>query len=501
MRSRFLGLLAVFGLAALPLSGALGLGGNRASELERKETRQAPAGKKEPNKLSAQEIDKLIKDLDSSSYSIREQAYKQLLKTPGALGQLRRALAAAEFSAEGLRRVETLAEALDVEKLLGKLEGPQREVAYGKLADFGLNNGEELLRIFKTVDSKKKARMTVVVGKVRVAAIEAKRHDLAETMEESLLRCLRDRNHDVLYQAQNALTGLGHPSKKAIPIFIEILEKEDATGAARQTAECGLRDLGPAASEAIPTILKCFHTKVEVQPDVKGKSGEEVQGANDNAKDYIPGERAHLCNVLAAIGPKDERVFTAMKKAVRDPKESKLVRAAAISCVAKAGERAQEIIPELMAALQETRGTDIGKESRDELDKWELRRRALAALGTMKLSKEQIPALVEILGDPKEDPEMHSNALTALIHSREVARGSWRQLLQLIEDGDRKVVDLAVAETVVRALREIDPPQDMDRAALAREVRMTFDKILRVHQNRILAGEMDKTIKAIEKSK
>jgi hypothetical protein len=309
-------------------------------------------------------------------------------------------------------------------------------------------------------------------------------------MEDALLKCLRDPNHYLVSSASDGLMGLGHPSKKAIPIFIEILESKDSTHLARSAAWGGLRDLGPAGSDAIPTLLKCLSTKVEKDLKLEGKPQHEVREILENAKDYVPGERASICSVLAIVGPKDERVFAALRKAAFDRKESRYARTAAMWHVANMGERGQVIIPELMNVMKETSGAQGGSEGM-------LRSTAVAALGKLKLSKENVLALVEVAGDEREDLKLRCEAMRAIIHSREAAKEAWRPLLKIIQ-GDPQ--DSWPIEWFVIALREIDPPADADRSALAREVRAAFDAILKRRADEDLAKEMDKTVKAIEKT-
>jgi HEAT repeat protein len=146
-----------------------------------------------------------------------------------------------------------------------------------------------------------------------------------------------------------------------------------------------------------------------------------------------------------------------------------------------------------MVVLKETTGAKNGEDK-----EWDFRYSAVAALGKLKLAKEQIPALVEIIGDEKENSQMRRNAVDALVHSREAAQTAWASLMQLIRDDPQD--DLLIFRVVI-ALREIDPPANADRVALARELRMTFDQILQNNPNDSVAKEMEKTVKAVEKNK
>jgi HEAT repeats len=459
--------------------GCYGIGGDASQAAEKK--KEQKASDEELRELYKQ----LIKDLGSRDFKTRDMAYKQLLNSPRAVQELRRALAARDLSPEVRRRVENLLEELDVKKLLGKLEGEQEQsdAAYATLTKFGLNHGEELLRIYKTADDKSKAKLAVVFGKVRAAAIERKRIDLADDMEEALLRCLREPNHKITYPTIWALTKVGPPSKKSIPVLIEILDKKGASWEVRSAAAWGLTNHGPSASEAIPTLLKWLNAKPDRKPMSESDEKEEDRG------------RASICLALASVGPKDEGVYAALKKAVLDRKESTLVRGVAISCVANMGERGQVIIPELVKILKDTRGTESVPERFEE---WKLGWSSVLALGKLKLSKEEISVLLQIVGDQEEDSKVRRDALAAIVHSRESAQGAWRPLLQLIQRDEQPIGGL---DRIVIALREIDPPKDADRAVLARELRTAFDNILRDDSYGYLAKEMAKTVKAVEKNK
>src|SRR5262245_60571101 len=98
------------------------------------------------------EIQKWIKDLESGDFARRDEAYKQLLKTPAAVGELRLSLKTPGLSSEAKRRVENLLDELDVEKLLEKLEGDQDRIdaAYATLTKFGLNHTDYLLNYYKS---------------------------------------------------------------------------------------------------------------------------------------------------------------------------------------------------------------------------------------------------------------------------------------------------------------------------------------------------------------
>jgi PDZ domain len=67
---------------------------------------------KEPQKVSAAEIEQLIKNLSSTDYLKRELAAKQLLRTPSALRPLRRSLVADGLSLEARRRIEPVIDEL-----------------------------------------------------------------------------------------------------------------------------------------------------------------------------------------------------------------------------------------------------------------------------------------------------------------------------------------------------------------------------------------------------
>ena len=145
--------------------------------------------------------------------------------------------------------------------------------------------------------------------------------------------------------------------------------REPRTAARWNTVE-GLRQFGPDAAEAIPPLIGWL------------TSGKDKKGTHEETD----AERGGLCLVLAAIGPKDERVLAAFRKTLKNREEVKEVRAAAADGIIRVG-KGQEALPDLFGMLDETSG------KKKELRTKEVRRRVLESIGELKLEKKDVEAL------------------------------------------------------------------------------------------------------------
>ena len=253
---------------------------------------------------------------------------------------------------------------------------------------------------------------------------------------------------------------------------------------------CGLERFGPEAAESIPVLLDCL-AKKEHKLDFGGKrpSAEEIRQAVLSSKKYVEGERASVCRILAAVGPKDDQVTTTFRTALANPKEDIFVRAASATELAKLGEPGQAAVGDMIAFLQQT--ADRKKDGYA----FGPRISVIRSLGELQLTKKEIPTLIAIVIGNDDDESIRSNAVDALIAAKQHSSTAWLPILQLLQDqriGDQLTLKL------VKALGTIEAPPT-NRKALAKEVEFTFDKLLRLDSNNtLLSIEMQKALKKIQ---
>jgi HEAT repeat protein len=359
-------------------------------------------------------------------------------------------------------------------RLIKDLTDPNERVSEGAvdaLGKTGIDAIEELLKAFEKGDAKTRPMVAHVLGKLRLAAIKAKEIEMAESIEKILLEALRDPNDMVVNKASNALTAKEPRSTKAVPIFIEILIDDDKTHLARAAACGGLTELGPAAADSIPVLLDCLKNKVGRQPDIKGKSPEEVYLAYQNSKHYVDGERSALCYVSVAVGPNDERVMMALTACLRNRKEEEAVRIVAALLLSEIKGAGQAIVSDLVQILKET--TDKKKKTDPNSIRWA----AVASLAKLKIGKREAAVLLDIAVDKEEKNfEVRAAAAEALGNSPSISQAAWGPLLELLQNGE--CLERGLCVKAVIALGRIPPPADTSRADLVRELRTTFDMVL-----------------------
>ncbi len=398
--------------------------------------------KKEPAKASAAEIEKLVKDLGSKNEKTANNAIESLEK----IGQL----------------------------------------AAGDLFDV----------VHEKKDSKMRSNAILTLGLIRQKAAKEKDDAATEVIEDVLLRQLRDPDGEIVNAAAGALTGNMPRSKRAIPELIAILRSDDKPYLARAAASVGLQNFGPEAAVAIPVLLECLQHKVEHKIHVEGKTAleraEKYRQAFLTSKKYVEGERAGLCRVFRAIGPKDARVVSAMSKILKNRTEHPLLRGgAAHFLVESATDAGQAALPDIVDALVET------GEKKKDFPFSILRNILISALGHVKLTHKEVTLLVAVAVNPDEAVDTRELAVRTLTSAGKVSHAAWLPLYQVLQDEGLQPGTPRI--DIVIALGKIDPPPDEDRAALAKALKLTFDRILRDRNDPDLAAEMAESLKKIEK--
>jgi hypothetical protein len=207
-------------------------------------------------------------------------------------------------------------------------------------------------------------------------------------------------------------------------------------------------------------------------------------------KHYLEGERGVIGRVLATVGPKDERVIAALSKVLRNPKESNDVRGGLAFRLSQMGEPGQAIIPDLMQILKET----SGKKKDNDADS--LRQEVLLSLCNLKLSKKEIPALLDIIGDKEERDGVREFALYAIGNSANASEAAWGPLIRVLSSEDEREVNLRKLRiTAIDLLGKLPAPAGTDRKARLRELEQAFMIVQRYDNDPGLRQAMMITLK------
>lgn len=163
--------------------------------------------------------------------------------------------------------------------------------------------------------------------------------------------------------------------KVALPLLLQALEQDEPPGAApvgmRESAYLALAEFGADAQDAIPRLLALTHSSE-------------------------PGQRFRAIAALCRIAPKDERVFQAALRLVRDP-EPLRIRSAAAELLGLSGPKAKGAVCDLISLLQAPSAPgsyDPAPFARGQAAK------TLGAIGPA--AKAAIPALTKTLHDEWE---------------------------------------------------------------------------------------------------
>jgi HEAT repeat protein len=251
----------------------------------------------------------------------------------------------------------------------------------------------------------------LAVGALRVVAAEALwKIEPGNTMTvPALVQQLHDGDAGQRLEAVNALGRLGsHAAPAALPLArllrevqgqisrrekelpaAIVLEEEDLADVIDSEEEVlavailsVLRDIGPAAREAVPTLLAVLPQLSRFQ-------------------------RSHVAHALAIIGPQDRTAVPALTALLRDPRPG--TRFWAARALGSIGPEASEAIPDLVPLL----GMALTEEQR-----FDIQDEAFSTLE--KIGAAAIPALEAAQDDA--DPEVRRQALKSLNKMKEKAR-------------------------------------------------------------------------------
>jgi HEAT repeat protein len=206
----------------------------------------------------------------------------------------------------------------------------------------------------------------------------------------ALLRAVQDRDIQFRCRAMHALGKVGAGHEVVIRTLAKML-LEDKTGPGRQASAEALRQMGPKAKLAIPSLRRVLQEKSEwsreaairvlaaIGPDAVPALTEAVQ---------VPRDRDWVVRAFAQMGPRAATAVSPLQEMLEKSKDVD-VRLTVVQVLRIIG---PEAVPALVRALR--RDADLG-----------VRRQAAYALGTIGRDAEPaIPDLMEALRDPDLGP-------------------------------------------------------------------------------------------------
>lgn len=250
---------------------------------------------------------------------------------------------------------------------------------------------------------------------------------------EGFWAALNDENPQVLWIAVNSegsdklFTALGDRAKEQLPRFVKMLDSSETIS--RQLAATGLGKFGMAAKDQAPRLVELLRDSDlnvrEAAVTTLGKLGMEI-------KDQVP----RLMELLSDSDPNVQtaavQVLTGLWVLTKDQAwlaqflrhRSWYVRRGTASQLGKLGNVAKEQIPHLIELLGDPDST--------------VREAAVQALGALgEISKEQIPRLVELLRDPHSS--VREVVDQTLVKLGPVAKGLEPRLIKLLSNPDPDV--------------------------------------------------------------
>ncbi len=213
-------------------------------------------------------------------------------------------------------------------------------------------------------------------------------------------------------RAEKGFSALGADASNAVPNIIEVYE-QNTSPSARQAAANALVEIGPAAKQAIPPLIK---SAASTNSDV----------------------RAFALYTLGRMAFESESVDPVLIKALLDPdREVRYQAAFGLSSLAFMGGNAKPAVPALIEALQDSyMGTRCG---------------AAQALGHIHSDPGiVVPALIKSLHDP--DANVRAHAVNALGEFGTNGRPAVVSLVELLSETNRDASNAAT-----NALKQIDP--------------------------------------------
>jgi HEAT repeat protein len=228
-------------------------------------------------------------------------------------------------------------------------------------------------------------------------------------------------------------TQLAPAPDAATRVQLAIAALRDADVRVRMRAHAALREMGPAARDAVPALLQAMRDPAEEH--VAGQTVVAIgppavplllQLLSDRAQ-HGEGERVAAVRVLGRIGVATPEVVSTLVQTLSGPDRD--VASAADSALEQLGPAARAAVPALSQAMRD-RGYGHG---------------ALAAIGAPAL-----PALIQALRDPS--PQVRRLAAAALGRMGPVAAPAVLTLVQVVSDPD-----FSVGQDAGHALAAIGP--------------------------------------------
>lgn len=299
-----------------------------------------------------------------------------------------------------------------------------------------------------------------------------------------------------------AVVGLGHAGKPALPALIELVEARDSDPESAAQAAAALEVMGRAALPAIPVLVQALSSKHEqVVVHAAGALGAIGRGGLGTAEiapggDAIVPElkrllshkssliRAHAASSLGDVGPDAADAVSDLTAALEDADEG--VRRESAEALGKIGPAAKSAIPALLGALGDARnsvtmhaawalgrmGTDAVPQLVGTLQDSKRRYATVVILGGLGQAAEPaVGPLTAILSEPNLGTDLGREVILALAHIGHPAHDAAPALLKILEDDDSplrasavwalaRIDDRDAREKVLRFLIKVLPQRD-----------------------------------------
>jgi HEAT repeat protein len=244
----------------------------------------------------------------------------------------------------------------------------------------------------------------------------------AKSAVPSLVKALSNRDRRIRVAAVSALGGVRDPA--TVPLLTRIL-KNDKDLKVRIFAADALAQFGPAAAEAVPTLIGAFKEALALDDDTGALTRSELIF---NLVIHTRGLTTTSYGALVAVGPP---AVPAVQELIASG--SKEQRDVALQILGDMGPRARDAVPNLIAGLSRSKGDA------------EFRERTVQILGKIREPKTQVvPALARALQDVSGQVRVH--AAVALITIDSDDQRAIASFSTLLKDNDVATRRLAFQE-------------------------------------------------------
>ena len=269
--------------------------------------------------------------------------------------------------------------------------------------------------------------------KIRLVAAEALYNfgPAAAPCSSDLIKALRDREPEVRIMVALSLSSMGPLAKDAVRPLLRVM-KEDPDVRVRRQAISTLGRIGPYAREAVPALVAALN-----DPDdhVVGPSGsisyfaivalselgpdaaEAAPALLALAKDERDSRRFIAMSALGGIGPVHKDALLTLLDLIKPLKNDIETRRQAAAALGRlgVGPAAKEAVPVLVDLLneEEPKASDSYADHTPIADARCAAARSLGQLGSY--ARPAVPALVQVMMDPKASARVNNAAIQALI--------------------------------------------------------------------------------------